>query len=114
MESDISFSLCSDQTLVKGKQCLVNFIHIIVSPFDKIFYNDIEFVRMRKGKTCLAEHLLHLDKCQKEKKVQAYWFVSFFFYEKKSFTWKTRRDLLSKQLTLSLQCGIIIEITTYE
>ena len=43
MESDISFSLCTDQTLVKGKQCLVNFIHIIVSPFDKIFYNDVKF-----------------------------------------------------------------------
>ena len=43
MESDISLSLCSYQTLVKGKQCLVNFIHIIVSPFDKIFYNDVKF-----------------------------------------------------------------------
>ena len=60
MESDISLSLCSDQALVKGKQCLVDFIHIIVSSFDKIFYNDIEFTRMGKGKTCLAEHLLHL------------------------------------------------------
>ena len=64
MESDISLFLCSDQTLVKGKQCLVNFIHIIVSPFDKIFYNDIEFARTGKGKPCLAEHLLHLDKWQ--------------------------------------------------
>ena len=64
MESDISLSLCSDQALVKGKQCLVDFIHIVVSPFDKIFYNDIEFVRMGKGKTCLAEHLLHLGKRQ--------------------------------------------------
>ena len=33
MESDISLSLCSDQTLVKSKQCLVDFIHIVVSPF---------------------------------------------------------------------------------
>ena len=60
MESDISFSLCSDQTLVKGKQCLVNFIHIIVSPFDKIFYNDVKFTRMGQCESCLAEHLLHL------------------------------------------------------
>ena len=43
MESDISLSLCSDQALVKGKQCLVDFIHIVVSPFDKIFYNDVKF-----------------------------------------------------------------------
>ena len=64
MESDISLSLCSDQALVKSKQCLIDFIHIVVSPFDKIFYNDIEFARMRKGKTCLAEHFLHLDKWQ--------------------------------------------------
>ena len=64
MESDISLSLCSDQALVKGKQCLVDFIHIIVSSFDKIFYNDIEFTRMGKGKPCLAERLLHLDKWQ--------------------------------------------------
>ena len=64
MESDISLSLCSDQTLVKGKQCLVNFIHIIVSPFDKIFYNDVEFARMGKGNPCLADHFLHLDKWQ--------------------------------------------------
>ena len=42
MESDISFSLCSDQALVESKQCLVDFIHIVVSPFDKIFYNDID------------------------------------------------------------------------
>lgn len=62
MESDISLSLCSDQALVKGKQCLVDFIHIIVSSFDKIFYNDIEFTRMGKGKPCLAERLLNLDK----------------------------------------------------
>ena len=62
MESDISLSLCSDQALVKGKQCLVDFIHIIVSSFDKIFYNDIEFARMGKGNPCLAEHFLHLDK----------------------------------------------------
>ena len=45
MESDISLSLCSDQALVKSKQCFVDFIHIVVSPFDKIFYNDIEFAR---------------------------------------------------------------------
>ena len=64
MESDISLSLCSNQTLVKSKQCLVDFIHIVVSPFDKIFYNDIEFTRMGKGKPCLAEHFLHLDKWQ--------------------------------------------------
>ena len=64
MESDISLSLCSDQTLVKSKQCLVDFIHIVVSPFDKIFYNDIEFARMGKGKPCLTEHLLHLGKRQ--------------------------------------------------
>ena len=38
--------LCSDQALVKGKQRFVDFIHIIISPFDKIFYNDIKFVRM--------------------------------------------------------------------
>ena len=50
MESDISLSLCSDQALVKGKQCLVDFIHIVISPFDKIFYNDVEFARMGKGK----------------------------------------------------------------
>ena len=56
MESDISLSLCSDQALVESKQCLVDFIHIVVSPFDKIFYNDIEFARMGKGKPCLAEH----------------------------------------------------------
>ncbi len=62
MESDISLSLCSDQALVKGKQCLVDFIHIIVSSFDKIFCNDIEFARMGKGKPCLAERLLNLDK----------------------------------------------------
>ena len=62
MESDISLSLCSDQALVKSKQCLVDFIYIIVSPFDKIFYNDIEFTRMGKGKPCLAERLLNLDK----------------------------------------------------
>ena len=62
MESDISLSLCSDQALVKSKQCLVDFIHIIVSSFDKIFYNDIEFTRMGKGKPCLAERLLNLDK----------------------------------------------------
>ena len=43
MESDISLSLCSDQTLVKSKQCFINLIHIIVSPFDKIFYNDVKF-----------------------------------------------------------------------
>mgnify|MGYP007026101005 CR=1 FL=1 len=60
MESDISFSLCSDQALVESKQCLVDFIHIVVSPFDKIFYNDIEFARTGKGKPCLTEHLLHL------------------------------------------------------
>ena len=53
MESDISLSLCSNQALVKSKQCLVDFIHIVVSPFDKIFYNDVEFARMRKGKICL-------------------------------------------------------------
>ena len=64
MESDISLSLCSDQALVKGKQCLVDFIHIVVSSFDKIFYNDVEFARMGKGKPCLAERLLHLDKWQ--------------------------------------------------
>lgn len=64
MESDISLSLCSDQALVKSKQSLIDFIHIVVSPFDKIFYNDIEFARMGKGKPCLAEHLLHLDKRQ--------------------------------------------------
>lgn len=64
MESDISLSLCSDQTLVKSKQCLVDFIHIVVSPFDKIFYNDIEFARMGKGKSCLTQHLLHLGKRQ--------------------------------------------------
>ena len=62
MESDISLSLCSDQTLVKGKQSLVDFIHIIVSPFDKIFYNDVEFARMGKGEPCLSEHLLYLGK----------------------------------------------------
>ena len=45
MESDISLSLCSDQTLFKSKQCFIDFIHIVVSPFDKIFYNDIEFAR---------------------------------------------------------------------
>ena len=55
MESDISLFLCSDQTLVKGKQCLVNFIHIIVSPFNKIFYNDVEFTRMRQCESCLAQ-----------------------------------------------------------
>ena len=43
MESDISFSLCSDQALVKGKQCLVDFMHIIIPTLDKIFYNDVEF-----------------------------------------------------------------------
>ena len=64
MESDISFSLCSDQALVESKQCLVDFIHIVVSPFDKIFYNDIEFARTGKGKPCLTEHLLHLGKRQ--------------------------------------------------
>ena len=64
MESDISLSLCSDQALVKSKQCLVDFIHIVVSSFDKIFYNDVEFARMGKGKACLAEHLLHLGKRQ--------------------------------------------------
>ena len=64
MESDISFSLCSDQALVESKQCFVDFIHIVVSPFDKIFYNDIEFARMGKGKPCLADHFLHLDKWQ--------------------------------------------------
>ena len=64
MESDSSLSLCSDQALVKSKQRLVDFIHIIVSSFDKIFYNDIEFTRMGKGKPCLAEHFLHLDKWQ--------------------------------------------------
>ena len=64
MESDISFSLCSDQSLVESKQCLVDFIHIVVSPFDKIFYNDIEFARVGKSKSCLAEHLLHLGKRQ--------------------------------------------------
>ena len=64
MESDISFSLCTDQTLVKGKQCFIDFIHIIVSPFNKIFYNDVEFTRMGQCESCLAEHLLHLDKWQ--------------------------------------------------
>ena len=64
MESDISLSLCSDQTLFKSKQCFIDFIHIVVSPFDKIFYNDIEFARMGKGKPCLAERLLHPDKWQ--------------------------------------------------
>ena len=64
MESDISLSLCSDQALVKSKQCLVDFIHIVVSPFDKIFYYDIEFARTGKSKPCLAEHLLHLGKWQ--------------------------------------------------
>ena len=64
MESDISLSLCSDQALVKGKQCLVDFIHIVISPFDKIFYNDVEFARMGKGKPGLVEHLLHLGKRQ--------------------------------------------------
>ena len=64
MESDISLSLCSDQALVKSKQCLVDFIHIVVSSFDKIFHNDVEFTRMGKGKTRLTEHLLHLGKRQ--------------------------------------------------
>ena len=64
MESDISFSLCTDQTLVKGKQCFIDFIHIIVYPFNKIFYNDVEFTRMRQCESCLAEHLLHLGKRQ--------------------------------------------------
>ena len=64
MESDISLSLCSDQALVKGKQCLVNFIYIIVSPLDKIFYNDVELARTGKGKSCLTQHLLHLCKRQ--------------------------------------------------
>ena len=64
MESDISFSLCTDQTLVKGKQCFIDFIHIIVSPFNKIFYNDVEFTRMGQCESCLAEHLLHLGKRQ--------------------------------------------------
>ena len=64
MESDISLSLCSDQALVKGKQCLVDFIHIVVSPFDKIFYNDVELARTGKGKSCLTQHLLHLCKRQ--------------------------------------------------
>ena len=64
MESDISFSLCSDQALVESKQCFVDFIHIVVSPFDKIFYNDIEFARMGEGNPFLAERLLHLDKWQ--------------------------------------------------
>lgn len=62
MENDISLLLCSDQALVKGKQCLVNFIYIIVSPLDKIFYNDVEFTRMRQCESYLAEHLLHLGK----------------------------------------------------
>ena len=31
MESDISLSLCSDQALVKSKQCFVDFIHTLVS-----------------------------------------------------------------------------------
>ena len=53
MESDISFSLCTDQTLVKGKQCFIDFIHIIVSPFNKIFYNDVEFTRMRQWNPAL-------------------------------------------------------------
>ena len=53
MESDISLSLCSDQALVKSKQCLVDFIHIVVSSFDKIFHNDVEFTRMGKGKPAL-------------------------------------------------------------
>ena len=64
MESDISLSLCSDQALVKSKQSLIDFIHIVVSSFDKIFYNDIEFARMGKGNPCLAERLLDLDKWQ--------------------------------------------------
>ena len=49
MESDISFSLCTDQTLVKGKQCFIDFIHIIVSPFNKIFYNDVEAAVPKPG-----------------------------------------------------------------
>ena len=53
MKSDIFLSLCSDQTLVKSKQYLVDFIHIVVSSFDKIFYNDAEFARIRKGKPAL-------------------------------------------------------------
>ena len=53
MESDISFSLCTDQTLVKGKQCFIDFIHIIVSPFNKIFYNDVEFTRMGQCESCI-------------------------------------------------------------
>ena len=40
------FVLMLDQTLFKSKQLLIDFIHIVVSPFDKIFYNDItEFAR---------------------------------------------------------------------
>ena len=76
MESDISFSLCTDQTLVKGKQCFIDFIHIIVSPFNKIFYNDVEFTRMGQCESCLAEHLLHLGKrqLQSESKCQHCWF----------------------------------------
>ena len=64
MESDISLFLCSDQTLVKGKQCFIDFIHIIVSPFNKIFNNDVEFTLMGQCESCLAEHLLHLGKRQ--------------------------------------------------
>ena len=44
MESDISLFLCSDQTLVKGKQCFIDFIHIIVSSLYKKFYDNVKFI----------------------------------------------------------------------
>ena len=52
------YLLSSNEALVKGKQCLINLIDIIIALFNKILYNNVEFAWMRKQKQAEGEALI--------------------------------------------------------
>jgi len=50
-------ALGSEQTLVKLKECQVDFVNIEVSLLDEVFYDDIELAAVGKGKASTTDKI---------------------------------------------------------
>ena len=64
------FFLASNQTLIKGKECFIDFVNTIILLQDKIFNDYVKFAGMRQGKSCFHQHILNFRKrklkCQRK------------------------------------------------
>lgn len=53
-----TLNLCTEEALVKGEKCFVNFKNIIVFMLNEVFNYDIEFIAVRQGKAGFHKHFM--------------------------------------------------------